>query len=145
MCLSVCARQCVCSYLPKRKKEKKKESPAAFRPVTYCRCEPCLLGRMGLVGSLFLKLDCALDERTRSRWEGAASSVKLQEEPSGAGSPSKPPSVIDNRRTLNPCTSDFIPRHHRVLTLSSLLFAGSSAHRGKERSQARGRQKSKGI
>lgn len=92
ICLSECVCAQVCPYLQKRKSEKKGigGGSVAFRPVTYCRCEPCLFGPMGLMGSLFLKLDCTLDERARSPWEAAGSSDKLLEEPNSAGSPSEP-------------------------------------------------------
>lgn len=57
--------------------------------MTHCRCGVCLLRRMGLRGSLFLKLDCNLDKRARGPREGAANPDKLLEEPC-AGSPSGP-------------------------------------------------------
>lgn len=93
VCPSVCERVCASVFIfTEREKEMKGigGGSVAFRPVTYCRCESCLLGRMGLMGSLFLKPDCTLDERARSPWEGAASSDKLLEEPSSAGSPREP-------------------------------------------------------
>jgi len=49
--------------------------------VTHCRCRVCLFRRMGLKGSLFLKLDCNLDKRASGPREGAANPVKLLEEP----------------------------------------------------------------
>lgn len=86
---------CACVFIFTEKGEREERNRrwkcAAFRlSVTYCRCEPCLFDRMGLMGSLFLRLDCTLDEGARSPWEGAASSDKLLEEPSSAGSPSEP-------------------------------------------------------
>lgn len=48
--------------------------------VTHCWCGVCLLRRMGLRGSLFLKLDCNLDERASGPGEGDASPDKLLEE-----------------------------------------------------------------
>lgn len=72
----------------KRKKRISHES-VNVELVTHCRCRVCLLRRMGLRGSLFLKLDCNLDKRSRGPWKGAANPDSLLEEPH-AGSLSEP-------------------------------------------------------
>lgn len=98
--LYMCVSECVCVHIYRKRRRRRKGicgGSVAFRPVTYCRCEACLLGRMGLMGSLFLRLDCTLDERARSPWEGAASSDELQEEPRSAPGRRANPAVIDNR------------------------------------------------
>lgn len=62
-------------HISKKKSEQREKrishESVSVELVTHRRCRVCLLRRMGLRGSLFLKLDCNLDKRSSGPREGA--------------------------------------------------------------------------
>lgn len=104
----MCVSECVCSYLQEPKTEKKGVSGGrvGFRPVTYCRCEACLLGPMALMGSLFLSLDCTLERESQE----------------SLGRRSRAAHRVAERTPLLLTTADREPVHPKVSSLALFFF-----------------------